>query len=97
MPIFARANVPLVVPLARRGAKHPSFDDLLNHSHSSVVSYPSSEMLTHEEASALQPTNAPLVGSASSRLWKPGETQSLAYWLAVKQELDDARPVKAAS
>ena len=88
-------NLRLVARLACRGAKLPSFDDLSDHS--SVASYPSSEMLTHEEASALQPTNAPLVGSASSRLWKPGETQSLAYWLAVKQELDDARPARAAS
>jgi hypothetical protein len=95
MPFVAHAKDLLVARLAGRGAKRPSFDDLSNHS--SVASYPSSEMLDREEASALQPTNAPLVGSASSRLRKPGETQSLAYWLAVKQELDNDHPSRAAS
>ena len=89
-------------------------DDLSNHPSVASVSYPSSEMLSHEEAPAMQPSadECPAAGQCqflAGRLRAAADCDAawgrdvqmsnrlsrIAYWLAVKKELEDARPATA--
>ena len=85
LPSVDRPNNRVIALNVCHATTLPSFETSSNDG--SVVSCVSSEMLFNEEASALEPTNAPLLGSISSRMLKRGNVQSLSYWSAVQNEL----------